>query len=299
VKYQFNHADEELDVDDLQKQAEEWVKDPTKPPPLMDTIQKGRAFDRAVERAKQDAQTTTQKQANDWYANWFRSQGYTTVKDPTAPNGFRLVGPQATTPAASTAPQDNDPLAIEERELKAKIKAAPQTDPDWLDRLSEIRAERATKRAKAEALAEWRAEQQKTEATSREQREEAEAQKWFYGEIDKLIAVRAKDFEGLPDAESRKQRLRDYAFRTGEEAARKGRIAVDAAQEIIRAEADGLASARRAWATSVTDTARPAAPPVVGGAPATGGGKKKPDLTTDAGWDEALDDVGQRVAARI
>jgi hypothetical protein len=267
LKLKIDHEESELDLD-----AE--YDDETKRAALVERLQKGSTFDRAVKRAQDEAI----QQARTLYTDWLDAHGYTVVADPTAPKGYKLVPKQApvTTPAVA-----EDPLTTEETKLKQKIRADSMkdgADPTDIVRLHEIASERALKvaaQAKTEAVKEWEKRVADERAQGEQKRTAAEAETWFRGEIDKLIGARTKSFDG-PDSAARIARLKQIAFAHGAAVAARGEKPVEAVAQFINQEADDL-DARAKWvlqnATAQPQTRTTA--PVVGSTPSGGGAPKK------------------------
>lgn len=284
VKVKLDKEEEEID--------ETWFADEAKAKRLKENFEKGYGSDRRVEREREEARKATAKT----WADWLRSQGYEMAQDPTNPSGWKLVAKQVAKPAAAT-PDDSDPLAMEEKGLREKIKAAEVVDPDWLIRLSEIRAERA----KQGAMKEWEAKQEAQAQKVREARESEDrttqqkamrerALSAVNAEIGKTIEARAKSFDG-PDKERRLTRLRALAVAASEEAAadqsKDWDAVLAAAKQVVLDEADDLDARVKHYRESLSQQPqRPEATPIIGTTPAGGGSSGKPKNI-----DEALDRV--------
>lgn len=257
----------------------EHFRDPEKRKVLRDLIEKGHAFERVVPRREAAA---TREAFKEIQAH-AEEQGYTLTWDANAQKvriAPKVSSPQSGQVATPTgqAAQDADPLATEERELRAKIKAAELVDPDWLIRLQEIIAER-----KNAPLVSWKASQEQAARQAAERQFEQNLSSFR----TQYRAAKAGSFEGLSDAE--------YAglvkgFADSSKTWEELRAKLDSyAARIDKAVQARVASMTKAGAPAAQARGpAPAAPPVNGGtAVAPGGGangtKKETVSTFDRG----------------
>jgi len=252
LKLKIDHEEQDFDLD------EEW-KDEAKREKLRLDIQRARNADREVARERDAERARVQKS----YQDWIKSQPYDMVQDTTHPSGWKIVPRQATTPAA-----DADPLTIEEREL---LPRAEDGDAKAVLRITEIRAQRAEKRARDGALEAWKTEQSAATAAASAAERYKKAEAEAYAEIDRVLAARTKSFEGL---KSSPQRVRAQAFAAAKTVAENGgswEAVLKAARDVVFAEADeqdGRVAAMRAQLTAPVPTVPSA--PVVGASPSGG-----------------------------
>lgn len=253
LKLKLDHEEKEIDLD-----AE--YDDEGKRKTLAETYQKGYVYDRALERARTEEAQKVRKAWNEFAAD----HQMEIVEAPGTKWGWKMVPKQVTTPAAQTASPDADPLTKEEAEIRARIEAADVVDWKDLDRLSDIKAERAKLAAIKEYESRTNAATQAATAASRYE----EAKKWMNGEIGTLVSARTKSFEGV--SERRMSALRQQAFAAGEAAAKAGQDPVAAAKAVIFEEANDLDAIRGQAARQPTPAAaqpKPNGVPVVGTTP--------------------------------
>lgn len=273
MKLKIDHNEEDLDWD------ETW-KDEAKREKARLDLQRGRNADREVERARGEAQASAKKAWNEFISE----HGYDIVPAPGTKFGWKFAQ-RATTPAA-----DSDPLTTEERELQAKADADEATARD-LARLSSIRAERAETRALKRFQDEQSAKEQKASGDAAYEKSKG----WLFGEIDTILGAHTKSFDGL---DRLKARIRMDAFRAGEIAAKRGANDADtrgAAHSVIAEAVEDLTGREKKLLASLTATPpQPNSAPVIGTAPAVGGGAKPKFKDID----EAFAAVEQQLSGR-
>jgi hypothetical protein len=291
----LDDKEEELDLD-------ETYADETRRGALVADIQKGRNYDRAVEKARKAAEeaathSTVEAQRRAWNA-WINKQNFDVVADPSAPDGWKLVSKQSTT----TADAELDPLTKEAEALQKKCDAGDgeaadfrrlaQIDAETLvikrERKQRADSEAVAAKARADAAAATRATQQ-TEAYER-------AKADVIAETKKVIAARTKSFEG-PGSDRLTARLTQDAVVAAEAAAKAGKPWADilaAAKAVVEEEANSLDARAAHWRANLPGApAAAAAAPIIGATPSGGGGSPK-----YRNIDEAYDAVSKQMAAR-
>lgn len=284
-------------VDHEEHDYDEWLGDEEKRKRLTEWTQKGYAADRLAERAAAERERAI---ANDLYARGFRFTPK--IPNPQSLADFEIVPPQAATPAAKPV----DPLTKEIAELEQLAESDSDPDPrKTLKRLALLYAQREAHHASAAEV-----EKLKRESAQRAQEDQAQQSVRkqlddYRSEVAKEIEARTKSFEKFPDAAARKARLLEQVvatslyvpFTEAERAA--GMTALAKAKALVAAEVGGLDAAHEAWRKSVTaPAATPAPPPVIGSAGSGSNGRKKPDLNTDEGWEQAFGEIDSKLAAR-
>lgn len=274
----LDDKEEELDLDEV-------YADETRRGALTADIQKGRNYERAIERERRAAADETVKAQRDAWNAWLKKQNYEVVQDPSSPDGWKLVGKQSTT----TADPELDPLTKEEESLKAGLDAG---DVSAVRRQAQIDFQRELilrerKQAAAAAM---------TAAQTKAAQAYQEAKTEVTNEIRKFIAARTKSFDG-PDSSRVTDRLLNDAVAAAETAARSGAkwpAVLEAAKAVVFAEADAFDARAAHWRKSLPGApAETASAPIIGATPSGGGG-----TTKYKNIDEAYDAVSKQMAAR-
>lgn len=283
VKYEFNHAEEEFDVDDAIRQLNDWHKDPAKPPTFKEILQKGRAFDKATERKYVDGQKAI--------AAHLTKLGVSIRQKTDKPqtfDDFEFTFPQAAMPQGTGA---DDPLAKQIAALEAKAKDGTATAEDLVT-LPRLERQRDAQQAKAEA------DRQAQEA--QRTRQQAETESRVDEALIGAIEARAKSFEGVEKEVADK--VRSVVWALARENALKNGGDADSAKAGATAIMNHIESYVMARIKHLTATATPPASPVIGGSPtgtsAQAASKGRASMQNADWLDAALSEAETAGAAR-
>jgi len=282
-KVKLDHEEREVDLDAL------WATEDGKKE-LRERYEKGYGFDRAVERAKQDALRQGQVET----VAWMKSRGFTFTQNPMS-GQWEIQAPQAATPAASLTPPVATPDPAKDRaRLEHVATYGDETDPAAQVRaIRELAKFDATDAASAKfaEFENWRAtmSRQAQEARATTQRETVERN--VLTSVQTAIEARAKSFEG-PDKDRQIARTIASAMSKAKTDAKT----MDEVFAIVTQAADDLDVRRDFWmkqaATPALPTkATPKPTPSLDGVPA-GMSKGKALSGKLTGWDDPrLDDI--------
>ena len=278
----LDHEDREIDFDALLATDEGKAE-------LKERYEKGYGFDRAVARARQEAQDATLK--------WFEARGYKPSQVPGAPGGWEVVGPRAATPAtAAPEPAAKPDPADNRAELEHIATYGKDDDPaaqvKAIRRLSQLDAQEAVAKQSKE-FDDWKAGQTRSTQDAQQQAKRVSAENDCRAFIRKTIVARAKSFEG-PDQARQAQRAMDLAFNLARTSARD----LDEVASVVNAYANDLDARKAHWRESLAkQTPTKEAPPSLSGTP-SGATDTDPteglEYKEDADWDAAIDQCAPR-----
>lgn len=279
VKYQFNHEDAELDIDDAVKQLEEWAKDPTKPHPFVDIVQKGRAFDKATTRRYEEGMKSLAAHLNKLGVQIkAKTQNAQTFDD------YDFTFPGVAMPQAKSAA--DDPLAKEIAALEAKALDGTATAEDLM-KLPRLERQREAAQQKSEA-------DRKAQEAQREQTR-VQTENAVDDALTTTIEARAKSFEGVEKDTA--DRVRSIVWALARQTALANGQGADGAKANVNALLNHIEGYTMARIKHLTATAQPPAAPVLGGTP-TGGApaasKGRASMQNESWLDDALENSSAR-----